>query len=326
MSEKGNFFVGGEDFEELRRSASYYVDKTELIYDLVYNTNNKVTLFTRPRRFGKTLAMSMLESFFDMSRDSRDVFQNLSIMRHEEVCARWMNQYPVLAVSFKDVNGLDFAVLLKHYNPQVRIVFTTGYSQYAADAYALHADGYIVKPVTKQKLLSEMKHLKGTVVQPEEPAAGKAGSTGPVRNKPSFRIQAFGNFEVFINEIPAHFRYNLTKEMFAYLIDRRGALCTNGELISILWEDASYNRTSYLKNLKSDLKEVLETAGCGDILVRQKGSIGVLPQKISCDYYDFMLGKESAVKSFRGEYMAQYSWGENTLSFLNRMAGKNAGH
>ncbi len=231
-----------------------------------------------------------------------------------------------LDICMKDVNGLDFAVLLKHYNPQVRIVFTTGYSQYAADAYALHADGYIVKPVTKQKLLSEMKHLKGTVVQPEEPAAGKAGSTGPVRNKPSFRIQAFGNFEVFINEIPAHFRYNLTKEMFAYLIDRRGALCTNGELISILWEDASYNRTSYLKNLKSDLKEVLETAGCGDILVRQKGSIGVLPQKISCDYYDFMLGKESAVKSFRGEYMAQYSWGENTLSFLNRMAGKNAGH
>ena len=73
-------------------------------------------------------------------------------------------------------------------------------------------------------------------------------------------------------------------------------------------------------------KQTVLTCAFQKLLVRQKGSIGVLPQKISCDYYDFMLGKESAVKSFRGEYMAQYSWGENTLSFLNRMAGKNAGH
>ena len=107
--------------------------------------------------------------------------------------------------------------------------------------------------------------------------------------------------------------------MFAYLIDRRGALCTNGELISILWEDASYNRTSYLKNLKSDLKNMLEEAGCEDILIQRKGVIGVLPQKINCDYYDFMLEKEKAKRLFHGEYMSQYSWAETTLSFLNRM-------
>lgn len=81
--------------------------KTELIYDLV-NANNAVTLFTRPRRFGKTLTLSMMESFFDISKDSVDVFSDLAIMSHPEFCSQWMNQYPVIFISLKDVEGLDF--------------------------------------------------------------------------------------------------------------------------------------------------------------------------------------------------------------------------
>ena len=100
--------VGGEFFDKLRESDCYYVDKTELLYELVQNTNNEVTLFTRPRRFGKTLMMSMIESFFDISRDSRMVFAGLDIMKHEAFCSKWMNQYPVLFLSLKDVEGLTF--------------------------------------------------------------------------------------------------------------------------------------------------------------------------------------------------------------------------
>ena len=100
--------VGDENFDEIRKAGLYYVDKTELIYDLVGQTNNKVTLFTRPRRFGKTLNMSMMESFFDINRDSRAVFEGLDVMKHQEFCSAWMNQYPVLFISFKDVDGLDF--------------------------------------------------------------------------------------------------------------------------------------------------------------------------------------------------------------------------
>ena len=84
------------------------MDKTELIYELVGQTDNKVTLFTRPRRFGKTLNLSMMESFFDISRDSAGVFEGLNIVKHEAFCREWMNQYPVLFLSFKDVDGLDF--------------------------------------------------------------------------------------------------------------------------------------------------------------------------------------------------------------------------
>jgi hypothetical protein len=85
------FKVGGEFFEPLRNAQCYYVDKTELIYDLV-SSENAVTLFTRPRRFGKTLTMSMIESFFDIRRNSRDVFSGLNITKHEEFCSKWMNQ------------------------------------------------------------------------------------------------------------------------------------------------------------------------------------------------------------------------------------------
>lgn len=97
--------VGKSDFEELRESGNYYVDKTELIYELVNDTDNKVTLFTRPRRFGKTLMMSMMENFFSIRKDSKNLFEGLAITNHEDFCKEWMNQYPVLFVSFKDAEA-----------------------------------------------------------------------------------------------------------------------------------------------------------------------------------------------------------------------------
>ena len=100
--------VGEADFAALRKEKAYYVDKTELIYELVNDTKNKVTLFTRPRRFGKTLMMSMMENFFSIRKDSKALFDDLNIARHTSFCKEWMNQYPVLFVSFKDVEGDSF--------------------------------------------------------------------------------------------------------------------------------------------------------------------------------------------------------------------------
>ena len=102
--------VGKSDFEELRESNNYYVDKTELIYELVNDTDNKVTLFTRPRRFGKTLMMSMIENFFSIRKESARIFEGLAIAEHEDFCKEWMNQYPVLFISFKDAEADEFDV------------------------------------------------------------------------------------------------------------------------------------------------------------------------------------------------------------------------
>ncbi|MBR2189220.1 MAG: AAA family ATPase, partial [Eubacterium sp.] len=101
--------VGNDIFDEFIRDDGYYVDKTELIFELVARSRNKVTLFTRPRRFGKTLTMSMMESYFDIGRDSADIFAGRKIMTdHPEFCKEWMNQYPVLFLTLKDVEGRSF--------------------------------------------------------------------------------------------------------------------------------------------------------------------------------------------------------------------------
>ncbi len=100
--------VGRSNFAALRRAGNYYVDKTELMYELVKETDNEVTLFTRPRRFGKTLMVSMMENFFDIRKDSRKLFEGLQITRHRTFCENWLNQYPVLFISLKDIEAETF--------------------------------------------------------------------------------------------------------------------------------------------------------------------------------------------------------------------------
>ena len=100
--------VGESDFANLRKSGKYYVDKTDIIYKLAQETENKVILFTRPRRFGKTLMMNMMSNFFSNRKDSREIFEGLKITEHREFCEKWMNQYPVLFISLKDVEAQTF--------------------------------------------------------------------------------------------------------------------------------------------------------------------------------------------------------------------------
>ena len=99
--------VGISDFTKIREQGYYYVDKTGLISELLKDIA-EVTLITRPRRFGKTMGMSMLANFFDIRRDSKNLFQGLEISNHTALCETWQNQWPVLFLSFKDVDGSCF--------------------------------------------------------------------------------------------------------------------------------------------------------------------------------------------------------------------------
>lgn len=104
-----NIPVGVSDFAEIRQNGYYYVDKSGLISALLQTAATKVTLITRPRRFGKTLGMSMLESFFDIRKDSRKLFDGLEISECTELCSQWMNQWSTAFVSFRQVDGLSFS-------------------------------------------------------------------------------------------------------------------------------------------------------------------------------------------------------------------------
>lgn len=99
--------IGIDSFEELRSEGYYYIDKTDFIEELL-SERFKVNLITRPRRFGKTLTMSMLADFFDIRKDSKKIFEGLAIAKNKQLCEVWMNQYPVLFLTLKDVEGLTF--------------------------------------------------------------------------------------------------------------------------------------------------------------------------------------------------------------------------
>lgn len=124
--------VGNTDFREIRETGLYYIDKTMLIDQLVNQSRAKVTLLTRPRRFGKSLNMSMLQHFFDIREDSKILFDGLSISESKELCTEWMNQYPTILVSFKDVGGTIFSDALD----QIKNIIFDLYDQHD---YLLHS-------------------------------------------------------------------------------------------------------------------------------------------------------------------------------------------
>lgn len=142
--------VGISNFTEIRKNKYYYIDKTGLIEELLKTTATKVTLITRPRRFGKTLGMSMLENFFDIRKDSKLLFEGLEIADKQALCEAWMNQYPVIFLSLKSVDGNDFS---------------TAYSQLAYEIGALYKehDYLLESPVLgeeEKKLFWQIKERK----------------------------------------------------------------------------------------------------------------------------------------------------------------------
>lgn len=212
-----------------------------------------------------------------------------------------------LDIEMPGLSGLEMAAGIKKLSPDTNIVFITAYSQYALEALGLHPSGYLIKPVTEEQLINEIDNLR-------QPAKSK-------KDDALIRVQCFGNFEVFRNGKMIRFSRSLSKEALAYLVDRRGAGCTVNEICSILWEDkeTDVNRKSQCRVVLGALRKDLEAAGAGDVVVKIWNTWAVDTEKISCDYYDFLRGNKDAVNSFRGEYMAQYSWAEMTAVSLYDM-------
>ena len=131
-------------------------------------------------------------------------------------------------------------------------------------------------------------------------------------------VQTFGNFQVFIDGKPISFSRSKSKELFAFLIDRRGAGVSTAEIASILFEDKEYSRSikNQVQTIISQLMEGLRAYGVEDIIVRQWNSIAIDTHKIKCDYFDYLEHVDSARMKYSGEYMINYSWAEYTNGYL----------
>ena len=202
-----------------------------------------------------------------------------------------------LDINMRGMGGLTLAEKILSFCPECKIVFCTGYEEYAIPAFKLHASGYLMKPVSANDVQVEIDNIKG-IRQSQKPLA----------------VKCFGNFEVFAKGEKLTFKRSKTKELFAFLVDRNGAGVSVAEIGVALWEnDDDRKYQNYIHQLFLDLRRSLEAAGVEEIFERNHYFYSINPEKLDCDYYAYL---KTGKPEFHGEYMSQYSWAEKTCGLL----------
>ena len=203
-----------------------------------------------------------------------------------------------LDINMRGMGGLVLAEKIVAVRPNCKIVFCTGYEEYALAAFKLHASGYLMKPISAEDVQGEIDNIKG------------ANKTEKL-----LTVNCFGNFEVYIKGEKLSFKRLKTKELFAFLVDRKGAGMTAKQICVALFPDNSDDtkNAAYLRQLVLDLKNTLKSVGAEDVLCHETPCYRVDTSLIKCDYLSYL---ETGKPEFRGEYMAQYSWAEPTCATL----------
>lgn len=217
-----------------------------------------------------------------------------------------------LDIRMRGMDGLTLAQRVKECCPRCNIIFVTGYSEYATDALSLHASGYLLKPINAEKIRRELEDLRH-----------------PVQSLPQalLRISCFGNFQVSTPEGgPIRFSRAKSRELFAYLVYRRGGSCTTRELAAVLFEDREYSerQMTYLQKIVSSMMQTLREWGAESVISKSYNAISLNTHLVDCDYYRFLQKDPAAVHAYAGEFMAQYSWAEFVAGYLDRVTQESA--
>ena len=220
----------------------------------------------------------------------------------------------LLDLDMPGMDGLTLSNRIHEVSPDTEIVFTTGYAHYSLEAWNTVAKAFVLKPV------SEEDHQKAlNKIHDSQRHSGKSdGTADPSGSVKPLEAKCFGNFEIFHNGKPIHFARKKSKEMLAYLIDRRGAMITTGELRVVLWDEDgdTEEKKGYVRVLANDIRKGLDAVGVSGFLLNDVDCYGIDVSMLSCDYLDFINGDRKAKRLFRDEYMMQYSWAEGTLANL----------
>ena len=221
----------------------------------------------------------------------------------------------LLDIAMPGMDGLELAARLRELKPELPIIFLTGYSEHALEAFSVHASGYLLKPVEPEQLQKEVDYaLRGMIAE-----SAKGGDPDRIV------VQTFGVFEVFVDGTMVDFSRSKAKEVLAYLVDRQGAFVTREMIFETLWSDeAEYDRSmqKYLDVIITSMRKTLEDYGIGDMIERVRGRLRVRPEIFSCDLYQFIAGDIHAVYSYHGEYMRAYPWANMTEAYVDRKSGR----
>lgn len=219
-------------------------------------------------------------------------------------------EFALLDIEMPGINGVELARELRALYPEIIIVFVTGHREYLEDFINIKADYYVIKPYNKadvEDVLDRAKLLSG-------------------RLKKRVKVSTFGPFEVFVDGRPLHFTSSKAKELFALLVQKQGAVLTPQEALDRIWEGREYDKgaNSVYRVTVTRLKTILEEAGLDELLQSTMRGKYLDTSRFDCDLYDFLAGDAAARRLFNGEYMSDYSWGEETLAKLLRLSrGEN---
>ena len=243
----------------------------------------------------------MLETLQEAVNASADI-ESVEAFSSCSAALAYATENPVdvafLDINMRGIGGLGLAEKLLEQQPHCKIVFCTGYKEYAVSAFQLHVSGYLMKPITAEAVQKEIDHIKGVK------AAEKL-----------LTIRCFGNFEVFHDGQILPFKRKKAKELLAVLLDRNGAGMTAKQICAVLFpadtDDAK--NAAYLRQLVLDLRNTLKSVQAEDVLRHDTPYYRIDTNLVRCDYLSFL---ESGKPEFHGEYMTQYSWAEETCAML----------
>ena len=252
----------------------------------------------------------LLQHMVSMCRQIPEVQDVHGFSRGGEALA-WLEKntcdLALLDINMPDMDGIILAKMIRERRTNTDIVFVTGYGQYAMDAWSIHARGYILKPVSLDRLKEEIAYIQEL-----------RQFTG--RQNAHIEVKTFGNFDVLVDGEPVHFQRAKAKELLALLVERQGESLSREEAYRILWEERPYDRPAQktVDVIFRSLRATLEEYGISEILVHEHGAIRLNPRLVSCDMYRFLLGDVAAINEYRGEYMSAYPWASLQEAYLER--------
>ena len=210
-----------------------------------------------------------------------------------------------LDINLKGKNGLKIAEKAKFISPKTNIVMVTAYSEYALEAFKLFVSGYLLKPFSDNDLRDVLNNLRKPINSSQ---------------KAKLEVRCFGNFEVFVDGKPMSFKRSKEKELLAYLICLKGASANKNEICANIFDETVTNdrADTYFRQLFASLKKDLKYCGFEDLIIHNNNNAyAVDVELLSCDYYDYLMGKSDIKNTYHGEFINQYSWAEQYVYALD---------
>lgn len=206
-----------------------------------------------------------------------------------------------LDIEMPVMTGLELARRINAIKSPTKIVFVTGFKEYAYDAFRVNAIGYVLKPYTDEMVYNEIE---------------KADTFIESTPQKEVTVKTFGYFDVFVNQKPVFFSSAKSKEFLALLIDRQGSSVSTEQAVAALWPNREYDESvqSLFRKVLKSLRTALADAGISDIFIDGRNQRSVDTSKFSCDLYEFLQNPRANVDTFRGEYMEGYTFARQTAN------------